>query len=74
MPSLTVDRKKGEGQDLQAVRWRCRPRTQVRSFGVTTEKKITLTGDFGEISLPAADISAMNYDDFDDHELIEDGE
>ena len=37
-------------------------------------EKITLTGDFGEISLPAADISAMNYDDFDDHELIEDGE
>lgn len=35
---------------------------------------IKVTGDFGELVLPVADVSAINYDDFDDHELLDSGE
>lgn len=35
---------------------------------------IKVTGDFGELALPVADVSAINYDDFDDHELLDSGE
>ncbi|MGN1339913.1 MAG: ribosome maturation factor RimP [Oscillospiraceae bacterium] len=37
-------------------------------------EKITVTGDFGEASLPVAEVSAINYDDFDDHDLLNSGE
>ena len=37
-------------------------------------EKLTFTGDFGELALSAADVSAINYDDFDDHELLDGGE
>ena len=37
-------------------------------------EKLTLTGDFGELALPVADISAINYDDFDDTDFLQGGE
>lgn len=37
-------------------------------------EKLTLTGDFGELALPVADISAINYDDFDDTDFLQRGE
>ena len=35
---------------------------------------LTLTGDFGELALPVADVSAINYDDFDDSDFLHGGE
>lgn len=35
---------------------------------------IKVTGDFGELTLAVSDVSAINYDDFDDHELLDSGE
>ena len=37
-------------------------------------ENITVTGDFGELVLPLADVSAINYDDFDDDDLLKGGE
>lgn len=37
-------------------------------------ENITLTGDFGELVLPLADVSAINYDDFDDEDLLKSGD
>ena len=37
-------------------------------------ENITVTGDFGELVLPLADVSAINYDDFDDDDLLNGGE
>lgn len=37
-------------------------------------ERITVTGDFGALEIPAAEVSAINYDDFDDYELLEGGE
>ncbi len=37
-------------------------------------ERITVTGDFGEASLPIAEVSAINYDDFDDYDLLKGGE
>lgn len=33
-------------------------------------EKITVTGDLGELVLPLSEVSAINYDDFDDHDLL----
>lgn len=35
-------------------------------------EKLTVTGDFGELVLQLSDISAINYDDFDDFDVLED--
>lgn len=49
-----------------------------KSFSCTLDgfdgEKITVTGDFGSLVLSTADISAINYDDFDEHELLSGGE
>ncbi len=37
-------------------------------------ENITVNGDFGELALPLADVSAINYDDFDDQDLLLNGE
>lgn len=37
-------------------------------------ENITVTGDFGELVFPLADVSAINYDDFDDDDLLKGGE
>ena len=36
-------------------------------------EKITVTGDFGELALPIAEVSAINYDDFNDYDLLDSG-
>ena len=36
-------------------------------------EKITVTGDLGEVSLPVTEVSAINYDDFDDYDLLDGG-
>ena len=37
-------------------------------------ENITLNGEFGELALPVSDVSAINYDDFDDNDLLHGGE
>lgn len=43
------------------------------SLGAFDGEKITVTGDFGTVDIAVADISSINYDDFDDfNKLMED--
>lgn len=37
-------------------------------------ESIRVTGDFGELALPVNEVSAINYDDFDDYDLLKGGE
>lgn len=36
-------------------------------------EKLTIKGEFGTVEIPAADISAINYDDFDDFDTLMEG-
>lgn len=37
-------------------------------------ENIRVTGDNGELVLPLSEVSAINYDDFDDHDLLSSGD
>ncbi len=37
-------------------------------------ERIRVSGDFGELTLPVNEVSAINYDDFDDYDLLKGGE
>lgn len=63
-----------EGKKVKVKTYKPAPGLETKSFGGVLRsfdgETIAFTGDFGEVRLTPAEISAINYDDFDDCENI----